>query len=120
MSKVTRTNPYLWEQVKKELLEKNDGNWSARLAQQAVREYKKRGGEYIGNKSESNSLVKWTKEDWGYIGEPKKSRYLPKKVRDVMPKDLKEIENKLKGTKLGQNIPYSENLLKLLKKKKII
>ena len=35
---------------------------SARKAQMAVEEYKE-GGGYVGSKSESNSLVKWTEED---------------------------------------------------------
>ena len=29
----------------------------------AVEEYKREGGGYVGSKSESNSLVKWTEED---------------------------------------------------------
>ena len=39
------------------------GQWSARKAQMAVEEYKREGGGYVGSKSESNSLVKWTEED---------------------------------------------------------
>jgi hypothetical protein len=51
----------------------------------AVAEYKKAGGGYAGKKSASNSLAKWTKEDWGTkSGEPSGEtgeRYLPKKAR---------------------------------------
>jgi len=113
---VKRTNEKLWEQVKKEFLAKT-GKWSARLAQQAVNEYKRRGGGYIGEKPKDNSLVKWTKEKWNYAGEKGKSRYLPEKVRKALPKSLKEKENKKKGTKLGKNIPYSEELKKIMRKK---
>ena len=41
------------------------GSGRARKAQMAVQEYKKEGGGYVGPKSEDNSLVKWTEEDWG-------------------------------------------------------
>lgn len=114
-----RTNPKLWEEVKKEVMEKLGGKWSARAAQQSVLLYKKRGGGYEGEKSKDNSLAKWTKEKWNYAGEKGKSRYLPESVRKALPKELKEKENKKKGSKLGKNIPYSEELKKLMKKKGI-
>lgn len=83
MSFAIKNDPELWEEVKAEGMEKF-GKWSARLAQWAVREYKKRGGGYIGPKSEDNSLSRWTREDWttksglpsGITGE----RYLPREV----------------------------------------
>jgi hypothetical protein len=55
--KVVRTDPELWEVCKKEGVEKL-GKFSARAMQQAVILYKKRGGEYMGEKSNEN----WSKE----------------------------------------------------------
>ena len=84
-----KTNPKLWEDVKRRVTAGSKGGdageWSARKAQMAVSEYKKAGGGYAGKKSASNSLAKWTKEDWGTkSGEPSGEtgeRYLPKKAR---------------------------------------
>ena len=63
----SRTAPELWEQVKRELTESakggRKGQWSARKAQMAVQEYKRRGGGYEGRKSADNSLRQWTEED---------------------------------------------------------
>lgn len=59
--KVIRTNPELWEACKKEAVEKL-GKFSARAMQQAVLLYKQKGGGYLGQKSEDNSLIKWNEE----------------------------------------------------------
>ena len=80
-----RTDPALWEAVKREVTAGTKGGiageWSARKAQLAVALYKKRGGGYVGPKSPSNSLAKWTREDWRTrSGEPSLvtgERYLP-------------------------------------------
>lgn len=92
MSTAKRTDPELWEKVKKEITRSGKGGekgqWSARKAQLAVQEYKKRGGGYAGGKSDDNSLKQWTDEDWdtrsgrksGDTGE----RYLPKKARESL------------------------------------
>jgi len=113
---VVRTKPELWESIKKEMMATTcKGKWSARCAQLCVLEYKKRGGGYIGQKEYNNSLAKWTRQDWGYSGKPKKSRYLPKKVRDALPPDLKQKQNKKKGSRLGENVPYSPELNRLMK-----
>ena len=64
------------------------GQWSARKAQLAVQEYKKKGGKYVGNNRKKTDLHEWTKEDWGTrSGRPsiqgKKAsgeRYLPRKA----------------------------------------
>ena len=87
-----KTNPKLWEDVKRRVTAGSKGGdageWSARKAQMAVSEYKKAGGGYAGKKSASNSLAKWTKEDWGTkSGEPSGEtgeRYLPKKQQTFM------------------------------------
>lgn len=125
-----RTKPELWEKVKKIVIKSPkggvSGKWSARKAQLAVALYKKKGGGYKGKKSPRNSLVKWTKEDWGYINENKKSkrkskskksgRYLPKKVREQLTPREKQIENRLKGTKRGKWVPYSKSVAKKVSK----
>jgi hypothetical protein len=90
-----RTDPKLWEKVKSEITRGRKGGepgrWSARKAQLAVQEYKKRGGGYHGRKSADNSLNQWTDEDWGTkSGRDKREtgeRYLPKKVRKALSED---------------------------------
>lgn len=57
---VTRTDPVLWEECKKEAVQKA-GKFSARAMQQAVGLYKKRGGGYIGEKSAAIPLARWQK-----------------------------------------------------------
>lgn len=98
-----RNNEPLWENCKSEAIDKM-GKFSARAMQYAVKLYKERGGGYFGAKSKQNSLVKWTKEDWGYTGEPKQSRYLPKKARDHLTVGEKIATNRAKkmGTKEGK------------------
>ncbi|MFZ4499941.1 MAG: hypothetical protein ACOYMZ_00385 [Minisyncoccia bacterium] len=97
-----RDNEPLWEYCKTEAVEKM-GKFSARAMQYAVKLYKDRGGGYSGVKSQQNSLVKWTKEDWGYTGKPKQSRYLPKKAREHLTVEEKRATNRAKqiGTKEG-------------------
>jgi GNAT superfamily N-acetyltransferase len=80
-----RTDPALWEAVKREVTAGSKGGvrgeWSARKAQLAVALYKKRGGGYLGPKSPQNALAKWTREDWRTrSGDPSLvtgERYLP-------------------------------------------
>mgnify|MGYP001307323780 CR=1 FL=1 len=88
------------------------GQWSARKAQLAVQEYKKKGGKYVGNNRKKTDLHKWTKEDWGTrSGRPsiqgKKAsgeRYLPRKAREALSK--KEYKRttaaKRRGIKKGK------------------
>jgi hypothetical protein len=120
MSKVIRTNPLLWNIVKDELYRSDKGGepytWSARKSQFAVKEYKKRGGEYINPKPKTNPLITWTKEDWDYIT-PNSKRYLPKKVRDKLTSNEKRIETILKGDNLGEYIPYSKTVLEKMRKR---
>jgi hypothetical protein len=98
-----RNNEALWEYCKKEAVAKM-GKFSARAMQYAVKLYKERGGGYVGVKSPQNSLVKWTKEDWGYTGKPKQSRYLPKKAREhlTVGEKIATDRAKNKGTKEGK------------------
>lgn len=84
-----RADEALWERVKNRVTNMatagtEAGQWSARKAQMAVRLYKEEGGKYIGKKSESNSLSKWSKQDWTTkSGKPSSEtgeRYLPRKA----------------------------------------
>lgn len=98
MANAKRTDPKLWEKVKKEITESDKGGdpgqWSARKAQMAVQEYKKRGGGYDdsgGAKQKNTDLHKWTEEEWGtksggQSGETGE-RYLPKKVRMLLTEE---------------------------------
>ena len=98
-----RDHEPLWDYCKKEAVDKM-GKFSARAMQYAVKLYKERGGGYIGIKSQSNSLVKWTKEDWGYTGEIGYSRYLPKKAREhlTVGEKIATDRAKNKGTEAGK------------------
>jgi len=87
-----KTDPELWEKVKEDVTAGDRGGragqWSARKAQMAVQEYKKVGGGYVRPKSEGNSLVKWTEEDWGTKSGKESTdtgeRYLPKDAREAL------------------------------------
>ena len=127
-----RTNPKLWEKVKKQVLRGSkggpSGRWSARKAQLSVRLYKSRGGSYRGKKSPRNSLTKWSREDWGYVkgGRTKSKsrkpygRYLPRKVREHLSKSAKRAENRRKGSKSGKWVPYGREVRKLMHKYKVV
>ena len=123
MTSSNKKNPKLWESIKNKLKKKHKNKWSARLSQQLVKKYKKRGGLFTGPKpnKRTNSLVKWTKEDWGYLGKNKKSRYLPKKIRSIVKKNksLTRYENRLKSDRLGKKIKYSKKLKNIMKKNRI-
>ena len=90
-----KTDPALWEKVKDEITAGakggKKGQWSARKAQLAVAEYKKRGGGYRGEKDEDNSLRQWTEEDWGTKSGAESGRtgerYLPKRARDALSEE---------------------------------
>jgi hypothetical protein len=88
-----RTDEALWERIKKKVTGMatagtDAGKWSARKAQLAVKMYKEAGGGYVGKKSASNALVKWTKEDWTTkSGKPSSKtgeRYLPRKAIEAL------------------------------------
>jgi hypothetical protein len=96
MSKTAqRTDPKLWDKVKSEVTRSGKGGepgqWSARKAQLAVQEYKKRGGGYLGHKSGDNSLKQWSGslKQWSGMKSARNSRdtgerYLPERARDVL------------------------------------
>jgi hypothetical protein len=87
-----KTDPKLWDRVKKEVTASEKGGrtgqWSARKAQLASSEYKKKGSGYKGPKKADNHLAQWTEEDWGTkSGRTSKStgeRYLPRKAREKL------------------------------------
>ena len=114
MTIAIKSNPKLWEKLKKE----TPGKWSARKAQLLVKLYKQKGGKFIGKKSKKNSLVKWTKEDWNYI-DNKKGRYLPRKVRNNLSSKEKYEENKRKLKNKSKNVKYSNSVYQKMKKAKI-
>ena len=119
-----KTNPKLWEEVKAEFMARTDyggPGWNARKAQAAVREYKNRGGGFVGPKptAANNSLMRWTKEDWGYIVEGNSNtRYLPAEVRNQLtPKEITK-ETKSKKDRKGQHVPYSDSVLEKFRNRK--
>ena len=121
MSQVT--DPALWSRVKHKWHYGSKGGvrgqWNARKAQLAVQEYKKLGGTYTtARPSRTNSLVRWTAEDWGYIDGKRGNRYLPLKVRSQLSPTEKRTENTLKqrATKSGrQHASYSRSVARKLK-----
>lgn len=118
MSKVK--DPQLWKSIKEKWHNSDKGGeagkWNARKAQLAVKEYKSRGGKYIGKKDPNNSLTLWTKEDWGYIDGKEGNRYLPKNVRENLTIKEKMIENKRKKKSTNENQPRAEYLPSTLAK----
>ena len=76
------------------------GKHSARAMQLAVQLYKKAGGGYSGAKSSSNSLSKWSKQDWTTSsGKPSegKRRYLPKAAWKALSPAQRAATNKAKA-----------------------
>ncbi len=118
-----KSNPKLWEKIKNRVKRGSKGGppnkWSARKAQLAVALYKKSGGKYKGQRIPSNSLTKWSKEKWGYVGKRKASRYLPEKVRKMLTPAEKRSENRRKGKRYGKWIPYSKSVSAKMRRAKI-
>ena len=111
MSTATKTNPSLWKRVvasvKSGSKGGDPGEWSARKAQLAVKIYKDKGGGYKDEKSESNKLTKWTKQEWTTSsGKPSegKRRYLPKAAWKALSSSEKAATNRAKaeGNKKGK------------------
>ena len=106
--KVGRTDPELWERVKRNLTRSDKGGkpdqWSARKAQLAVQEYRRRGGGYRGRKPKETSLEQWTEEEWGTRSGRKSletgERYLPKEAR----KELSDEEYRATSRKKRRDL----------------
>lgn len=90
-----RTDPHLWSEVKEKVTRGSKGGkpgqWSARKAQMAVSEYKKKGGGYEGAKTSDNHLQQWQEEQWGTRSGKESGktgeRYLPKKAREALSRE---------------------------------
>lgn len=88
----TKSDPELWDKVKAEVMAGDKGgepgHWSARKAQFAVQEYKRRGGGYVGRKAADNHLAQWEREEWGtksgHDSHETGERYLPKEAREAL------------------------------------
>ena len=109
MPSAEKTQPTKWKKIVSSVKAGSkggpSGKWTARKAQLATSRYKKAGGGYKGAKSASNSLSKWTKQEWDYVSKSDKKkpkaergRYLPKKVRTSLSKTEKAATNKRKKT----------------------
>jgi hypothetical protein len=122
--KVERTDPDLWERVKRELMKSEKGGkrdqWSARKAQLAVQAYQKRGGGYRGKKPKDTSLDEWTKEEWGTKSGEKSlktgERYLPKEARNELSKEEYRATSMKKRRDLRRGKQHSAQPEKIAKK----
>lgn len=119
-SREKRTDPKLWERVKKEITAGskggNPGQWSARKAQLAVQLYKARGGRYIGPKDKDNSLAVWTREKWDFVDGKKGNRYLPEAVRKRLTPAEKRSTNRRKRSATRSGKQYSSYNPSVLRK----
>ncbi|MBW3559818.1 MAG: hypothetical protein KY449_08640 [Proteobacteria bacterium] len=108
-----KTDPELWERVKHEITAGDKGGrpgvWSARKAQMAVQEYKRRGGGFVGEKPDSdNHLLQWEKEEWGTRSGRESletgERYLPKRARETLSEEeyARTTEAKREGLRKGE------------------
>lgn len=119
-----RTDPALWENAKKvakrAACARNParcGTWDARMAQEAGRIYRERGGWYCGPKSSAQrKLTKWTKEEWRTAsGRPAcarvthagtcADRYLPTAAWDKLSPQEKAATQRAKRAGRGQFVP---------------
>jgi hypothetical protein len=126
MSTATKSNPGLWKRivsrVKSGSSGGDSGEWSARKAQIAVKAYKKAGGGYRGAKSSSNSLSKWSKQDWTTSsGKPSegKRRYLPKAAWKALSPAQRAATNKAKAagnSKGKQFVSQPKNIANIAKR----
>ena len=120
MSDAKKTDPELWEKVKEEITRSDKGGdpgqWSARKAQMAVQEYKKRGGGYEddGPDQKDTDLHQWTEEDWGTKSGAEAldsgERYLPKKVRMLLTEDEYARSTQKKKDGSGQYVDQPDDV----------
>lgn len=109
-----RSDPNLWDEVKAEVTAGarggKPGQWSARKAQLAVAEYKRRGGEYeeSGLAQDETDLHQWTQEKWGTASGEESGRsgerYLPRDIRVLLTEDeyARSTAKKRKDAKAGR------------------
>ncbi|MBJ3762282.1 Rho termination factor N-terminal domain-containing protein [Maribius pontilimi] len=120
MADAKKTDPELWETVKDEIMQSDKGGdpgqWSARAAQMAVQEYKRRGGGYAddGPDQEDTDLHEWTEQDWGTkSGEEALEtgeRYLPRKVRMLLTEDEYARSTQVKKDGSGQYVDQPDDV----------
>lgn len=128
MATAKKTQPEKWKRivaaVKAGSKGGSPGQWSARKAQLAVQRYKKSGGGYKGAKSASNSLSKWSKQDWT-TASGKKSKdtgeaYFPKAAVAALKKAgkySKATAQKRAATKQGKQFArYSPDIQSIVKR----
>jgi hypothetical protein len=104
MSSAVKKDPAKWKRVvasvKAGTKGGDPGEWSARKAQLATKQYKDSGGGYVGPKKADNSLSKWSDQKWktsdGSPSEGKK-RYLPEKAWSSLSKSEAAATNKAKA-----------------------
>jgi len=80
MSKPKPVNRALYERVKREAKKKFDVYPSIYANSWLVREYKKRGGKYSGDRNNKEGLLRWYEEQWIDICQ------LPRRVKCGRPK----------------------------------
>lgn len=104
MSVAKKTDPAKWKatvaRVKASSKGGDPGEWSARKAQIAVKQYKESGGGYVGAKSSDNSLAKWTDQKWRTSDNTPsegKKRYLPDKAWSSLSSGEKAATNRAKA-----------------------
>ena len=94
-------NKKLYEEVKDEVYKKHPQH-SAYRSGLLVKEYKARGGEYIGKKDDEKGLGRWYREKWvnqrGEVGYKKKSDIYRPSVR--VNKDTPTTHKELTATKI--------------------
>ena len=94
-------NKTLYEKVKKEIYKKIPKH-SAYRSGLVVKEYKKRGGTYSGEKKKNSGLTRWFKEDWRTQDgkkeySKKKDIFRPtKRITKDTPTTMKELTKKEK------------------------
>jgi len=125
MSTATKTKPQLWKRIVANVKAGSKGGnaneWSARKAQLAVALYKKSGGGYQGKKSSSNSLSKWTKQNWTTSsGKPSggKLRYLPEKAWKALSPSQRSATNRAKAQGNSQGKQFVPQPKKIAQKVK--
>lgn len=126
----TKSKPQLWSRIVSSVKSGSKGGkpgqWSARKAQLATQRYKAAGGGYRGSKSSSNSLSKWTRQDWGTKSGknstqgPKATgeRYLPKKARDNLSKKEYAATSRKKRADTKKGKQFSSQPKKIANKTK--
>jgi len=99
-----KKNPELWKRIVQKVKSETiggtkSGQWSARKAQIAVKRYKSKGGTYVGPKSKSNSLSRWSSQNWRTkSGKPSHitgERYLPAKaIKALSAREYRQVSTK--------------------------